>query len=122
MRIPIKRRSITRPNIINLSNVIVRQPPSLVHTIRAKISESFGIGLPALCSRRGRERISWARQVGMYLALELTDATQDEIARCFGKLDHATAGYAWEAVKARMDWDSKARAQVEALAAQIQRA
>ena len=53
-------------------------------------------------------RVTWPRQVAMYLARELTEASLPAIGREFGGRNHATVLHAWRRTSARMAEDREA--------------
>ena len=75
----------------------------------AKIAEIWmalrrELDLPAIGQDwvRGPKALVFARQVAMYAAYHLTDASLPTIARAFGKADHTTALHACRRVAARL--------------------
>lgn len=79
-----------------------------VRDIQDAVVQAFGVGLDDLVSPSRAARISWPRQLAMYLARELTDATLPAIGRAFGGRDHATVLYGVRRARARISSDPDA--------------
>src|SRR5207245_1798610 len=64
---------------------VPRQPRvSTVREIQERTCEAFGLTVDDLVSPSRAARVAWPRQLAMYLARELTDATLPAIGRQFG--------------------------------------
>jgi len=63
--------------------------------------------------------VAWARQVAMYLARELTDATLPAIGRAFGGRNHTTVMHACRRTTERIAADAEARRTVHELVATL---
>jgi chromosomal replication initiator protein len=79
-----------------------------VREIQEHTCEAFGLTLDDLVSSSRAARVSWPRQLAMYLARELTDATLPAIGRQFGGRDHATVLYAVRRASERIAADVSA--------------
>ncbi len=79
-----------------------------VREIQEAVREAFGLRLDDLTSPSRAARVSWPRQLAMYLARELTDATLPAIGREFGGRDHATVLYAVRKTRDRLSSDPDA--------------
>jgi chromosomal replication initiator protein len=79
-----------------------------VRDIQDAVGEACGVELDDLVSPNRAARISWPRQLAMYLARELTDATLPAIGRAFGGRDHATVLYAVRRARERISTDPTA--------------
>jgi len=77
-----------------------------VDDIQVAVAEAFGITRQELVSTTRTARLAWPRQVGMYLARELTDQTLPAIGRAFGGRDHSTVMYACKRTSTRMAADA----------------
>jgi chromosomal replication initiator protein len=75
----------------------------------------FGLSSDELLSSARTARIAWPRQVAMYLARELTDASLPAIGREFGGRDHTTVLHACRRTSARLASDDASREAVEKL-------
>jgi chromosomal replication initiator protein len=83
--------------------------------IQAGACEHFGVSSEELLSSARSPRIAWPRQVAMYLAREITQASLPTIGREFGGRDHTTVLHACRRASARIDSDAAAREAVEKL-------
>jgi chromosomal replication initiator protein len=70
--------------------------------------EAFGVSLDELVSKSRVARVTWPRQVAMYLARELTEASLPAIGREFGGRNHATVLHACHRISERMAADREA--------------
>jgi chromosomal replication initiator protein len=89
--------------------------PSSITEIQAAVGEHFGLTPGELLSTARTPRISWPRQIAMYLARELTGESLPAIGRHFGGRDHTTVLHAWRRTAARIADDEQAREAVEKL-------
>jgi chromosomal replication initiator protein len=89
--------------------------PSSIAEIQAAVGEHFGLTPGELLSTARTPRISWPRQVAMYLARELTGESLPAIGRHFGGRDHTTVLHAWRRTAKRIVDDEQAREAVEKL-------
>jgi chromosomal replication initiator protein len=69
------------------------------------VADSFGITLVDLCSQKRSQAIVHPRQIAMYLARELTDASLPRIGQHFGGRDHTTVLYAINRIAQRIKED-----------------
>jgi chromosomal replication initiator protein len=76
-----------------------------VDEIQLRICEAFGISMDQLLSSSRAQPVAWPRQLAMYLARELTDATLPAIGRAFGGRNHATVLHACRRTVERMAAD-----------------
>ena len=93
---------------------------STVEEIQAATCERLGISPEALSSPDRSARVAWARQVAMYLARELTDATLPAIGRAFGGRNHTTVMHACRRTTERIASDAEAHELVRSLTAALQ--
>jgi chromosomal replication initiator protein len=89
-----------------------------VQEIQEHTCEAFGVSMVDLRSSSRSAQVAWARQVAMYLARELTDATLPAIGREFGR-NHTTVLHACRRTAERMAADREAYAAVERLTASL---
>jgi chromosomal replication initiator protein len=87
-----------------------------VREVQDAVSRRFRLDVAELSSPSRVARVSWPRQVAMYLARELTDATLPAIGRAFGGRDHATVLYAIRRARDRISSDPDAYDLVRSLA------
>jgi chromosomal replication initiator protein len=68
-----------------------------------------------LLSQRRHRSVVWPRQIGMYLAKNLTSRSLPEIGRRFGNRDHTTVLHAIRKVEQLMADDTTLKEEVELL-------
>jgi chromosomal replication initiator protein len=78
-----------------------------VREIQEQTCAAFGVSMDELLSASRAQPVAWPRQVAMYLARELTDATLPAIGRAFGK-NHTTVMHACRRTAERMASDRDA--------------
>jgi len=79
-------------------------------------AETFNLPFGDLMKKKSRHRsVLLPRQVAMYLARELTDASFSDIGRAFGNMHHSTVMNAIDSVKGRMQKDQDFNKTVHAL-------
>jgi chromosomal replication initiator protein len=93
---------------------------STLAEIQHATCERLGVSPEALCSPDRTARVAWARQVAMYLARELTDATLPTIGRAFGGRNHTTVMHACRRTSERIAADADAFELVRGLTAHLQ--
>jgi chromosomal replication initiator protein len=86
-----------------------------VHEIQAATCELFGISSAELLSSSRTQRLSWPRQLAMYLARELTGQSLPAIGRQFGGRDHSTVLHACRRTSERIGSDEASREAAERL-------
>ena len=86
-----------------------------VDHIQAAVADSFGLTRDELLSQSRAARISWPRQIAMYLSREHTQETLPAIGRRFGGRDHSTVLHAYRRTADRMARDPDAYEVVRAL-------
>lgn len=91
-----------------------------VREIQQATCEHFEIELGDLLSSSRATRVTWPRQVAMYLARELTDETLPAIGRGFGGRNHTTVLHACRRTTERLSKDREALEVVNALTQQLQ--
>jgi len=85
--------------------------PTSIPAIQKAVADYFGVAVEDLLSKRRTRSVTVPRQVAMYLARELTDASLPRIGYEFGGRDHTTVIHACEKIRAEMEMDpSLARA------------
>lgn len=92
-----------------------------VAEIQAAACEQFEVSAQELLSPSRAARVTWPRQVAMYLARELTQESLPAIGRQFGGRDHTTVLHAWRRTTKRMAEDESARRAVDSLAGRLDR-
>ena len=76
--------------------------------IQEATCEQFGISTEELLGASRAARVTWPRQVAMYLARELTQQSLPAIGRAFGGRDHTTVLHAHRRASQRMTSDRRA--------------
>ncbi|MBV8171234.1 MAG: chromosomal replication initiator protein DnaA [Candidatus Eremiobacteraeota bacterium] len=87
--------------------------------IKEKVARFHGITLKELEGQRRDHRLTVPRQIAMYLACDLTNASLPQIAREFGKKDHTTVMYARNKVKDQMERDPEFRSKLKSVVGTI---
>ena len=95
-----------------------RGPPS-IGDITEAACKRFGLTHDELLSTSRAARVSWPRQVAMYLARELTDESLPAIGRQFGGRDHTTVLHAHRRTATRIAGDADTRELVDNLLASL---
>lgn len=91
-----------------------REPPSIAD-IAAATCQRYGLTIEELISPSRSPRITWPRQVAMYLARELTGQSLPAIGRQLGGRDHSTVLHACRRTASRIADDDSSRQLVEDL-------
>jgi chromosomal replication initiator protein len=86
-----------------------------ISLIKEKVARFHGITQKELEGQRRDQRLTVPRQIAMYLACDLTNASLPQIAREFGKKDHTTVMYARDKVKRQMERDPEFRSKVRSV-------
>jgi chromosomal replication initiator protein len=96
-----------------------RHGPPSIRDITEAACERFGLTPDELLSTSRAVRVSWPRQVAMYLARELTDESLPAIGRQFGGRDHTTVLHAHRRTATRIAGDADTRELVDNLLASL---
>jgi chromosomal replication initiator protein len=96
-----------------------RGAPPTVERIQELVAEAFGLSCDELLSASRAARITWPRQVAMYLAREHTHETLPAIGRSFGGRDHTTVLHACRRAAHRLGTDPDAYATVQELSRRL---
>lgn len=91
------------------------EKPLTVESILKSVAEHFGLKLQDLRAKKRTKEIALPRQVGMYIARELTEASLSDIGKNSGGKDHATVIYACRQMEARRAKDEDFNRLVENL-------
>ncbi len=70
------------------------QHPVTVEMVQAEVARQFGLHVNDLRGNRRTQDVSYARQIAMYLARDLTEASLPQIGTRFGGRHHTTVIYA----------------------------
>lgn len=79
------------------------------------ISRHFGVSKSDLLSQRRHRSIVWPRQIGMYLAKQMTARSLPEIGRRFGNRDHTTVLHAIRKIEGELNSNPRLRDEMEEL-------
>jgi chromosomal replication initiator protein len=90
------------------------RPLTIAHIQRA-VAEFFGIRVEEMKAKRRTKGVAFPRQVAMYLARELTDASLPRIGEEFGGRDHTTVMHACDRVKTAVIQDTHLAAGIKSL-------
>jgi chromosomal replication initiator protein len=89
-----------------LKNVIEAQVHKItVESIQKAVAEQFGLRLPEIKQKNNSRSIVVPRQIAMYLAKHLTDASLPEIGRQFGGKHHTTVLHSINKIEAQRKED-----------------
>ncbi|MHB8531529.1 MAG: chromosomal replication initiator protein DnaA [Solirubrobacteraceae bacterium] len=89
--------------------------PRTIPEIQEATCRHFGLSSEELLSSARTPRVSWPRQVAMYLSRELTGESLPAIGRHFGGRDHTTVLHACRRISTRIAEDDASRLTVETL-------
>jgi chromosomal replication initiator protein len=106
--------NLTRtPMTVELATEVLREllptssdRPVTIPMIQKATAEHFGLRVEEMRAKRRTKGIAFPRQVAMYLARELTDASLPRIGEEFGGRDHTTVMHACERVKTALAKDT----------------
>jgi chromosomal replication initiator protein len=83
--------------------------------IQEVVAKYYGLTRADLIDKKRTRAVSYPRQIAMYLARELTDASLPKIGDEFGGRDHTTVIHAYEKIQADLEADPSLRALVAEL-------
>jgi len=86
-----------------------------IETIQKTVAEHFKLRVVDLKSKHRQQAIALPRQVAMYLARKLTNASYPEIGERFGGKDHTTVMHNVKKIEKSLDKDLDLKANIEAL-------
>ncbi len=90
-----------------------------VAEIQRVAAEHFGVSEAELLAHDRRPHVVYARQVAMFLARDLTDATLPAIGKSFGGRNHSTVLHAHRRISEELGRESSAAKAVDALRARL---
>src|SRR5512146_1774927 len=83
-----------------LKNFIDQQSRKVtIEAIQKQVAEQFGLRLPEIKAKNNSRQIVFPRQIAMYLAKHLTEASLPEIGRQFGGKHHTTVLHSIEKIE-----------------------
>ena len=89
--------------------------PVTIEAIQRAVAEFFGIRIEEMKAKRRTKGVAFPRQVAMFLARELTDASLPRIGEEFGGRDHTTVMHACDRVKTSLSQDPHLAAGIKSL-------
>ncbi len=111
---------------VNAAKIILKEifPSTAIKTVSIKtiletVCDFFGVKKEELIAQSRIKELVYARQIGMYLTLELTNETTKKIGFEFGGRSHSTVIHAYKAIKEMLESDPKANKDVELLKVQV---
>ena len=93
--------------------------PLTVEGVLKEVAEFYGVKVADVNTKRRTRDIALPRQVAMYLARELTEASLGEIGKAIGGKDHATVIYACKQMEKRRTEDEAFGRMIEKLKGKI---
>jgi chromosomal replication initiator protein len=121
--------ALTRSPInVELASDVLRDllPPArarvvTITAIQQAVAEFFGIRVEEMRAKRRTKGVAFPRQVAMYVARELTDASLPRIGEEFGGRDHTTVMHACQRVREVLRRDTHLAASLKRLMDDLQR-
>ncbi|MEZ5898945.1 MAG: chromosomal replication initiator protein DnaA [Hyphomicrobium sp.] len=113
MRTPISL-DIAESVIRDLVQSLEPRRPKIEDILRI-ISRHYGVSKGDLLSQRRHRSVVWPRQIGMYLAKQLTARSLPEIGRRFGNRDHTTVLHAIRKIEGEITDNPRLRDELEEL-------
>jgi len=121
-RIYLTWQHMRAPVTIDIAETVVRDLFQGIEPRRIKIedilrivSRHFGVSKGDLLSQRRHRSVVWPRQIGMYLAKQLTHRSLPEIGRRFGNRDHTTVLHAIRKIEGVIAGDVGLRDEIDEL-------
>jgi chromosomal replication initiator protein len=110
------------PITLDIAEAVIRDLVQGIEPRRIKIedilriiSRHFGVSKHDLLSQRRHRSVVWPRQIGMYLAKQLTARSLPEIGRRFGNRDHTTVLHAIRKIEGQITDNPRLRDELEEL-------
>ena len=110
------------PISLDIAETVVRDLVQGIEPRRIKIedilrivSRHFGVSKGDLLSQRRHRSVVWPRQIGMYLAKQLTARSLPEIGRRFGNRDHTTVLHAIRKIENEITGNPRLRDEIDEL-------
>ena len=86
-----------------------------IEDILKVVSRHFGVSKGDILSQRRHRSVVWPRQIGMYLAKQLTSRSLPEIGRRFGNRDHTTVLHAIRKIEGELGGNPRLRDELDEL-------
>ena len=110
------------PLTLDIAETVIRDLVQGIEPRRIKIedilriiSRHFGVSKGDLISQRRHRSVVWPRQIGMYLAKQLTARSLPEIGRRFGGRDHTTVLHAIRKIEGEINGNNRLRDEIDEL-------
>lgn len=121
--------SLTRSAIsVELAADVLRDllPPArarvvTIQSIQQAVAEFFGLRVEEMRAKRRTKGVAFPRQVAMYVAREITDASLPRVGEEFGGRDHTTVMHACQRVREALHRDAHLAASIKRLMEDLQR-
>jgi chromosomal replication initiator protein len=116
------RTAITRPLAEEVLRELLPPAPSrhiTIHAIQRIVSEHFDIRVEEMRAKRRTKAVAFPRQIAMYLARELTDASLPHIGNEFGGRDHTTVMHACDRVRQALQQDPHLAVRIRQIVEQL---
>jgi chromosomal replication initiator protein len=114
------------PITLDIAETVIRDLVQGIEPRRIKIedilriiSRHYGVSKGDLLSQRRHRSVVWPRQIGMYLAKQLTARSLPEIGRRFGNRDHTTVLHAIRKIEGVLTDSPRLRDELEELKKQL---
>jgi chromosomal replication initiator protein len=112
------RTPITMDIVESVTRDLVQNPDQRrikIEDILRIISRHYGVSKGDLLSQRRHRSVVWPRQIGMYLAKQLTSRSLPEIGRRFGGRDHTTVLHAIRKIEGEITKNPRLEDELEEL-------
>ena len=86
-----------------------------IEQVKRAVAEKYRVSVELMESPSRKRDIVQARQIGFFMARNLTGRSYPEIARRFGDRDHTTAIYGYQKILRRCESDAEFAAEIKAL-------
>lgn len=113
---------VRMPITLDIAETVIRDLVQGIEPRRIKIedilriiSRHFGVSKSDLISQRRHRSVVWPRQIGMYLAKQLTARSLPEIGRRFGGRDHTTVLHAIRKIEGELNANNRLRDELDEL-------
>jgi chromosomal replication initiator protein len=121
--------SLTRSSVsVDLASEVLRDllPAArarvvTIQAIQNAVAEFFGLRIDEMRAKRRTKGVAFPRQVAMYIARELTDASLPRVGEEFGGRDHTTVMHACQRVRDAIRRDAHLAATIKRLMEDLQR-
>jgi chromosomal replication initiator protein len=92
-----------------------------VNLVQKVVARHYNMSVQQLLERTRRHTIARPRQVAMYMAYRMTQASFPDIGTRFGGFDHTTVMYARDRIAALKDQDAELAAELQSIERAIRR-